>query len=394
MLETFIDFGTYKTRLGVFNTSSSSKDYFIEKKTHSNVNIEDINLHDFEKKIKELIQTTEKQINYHIKDLNVMLDLSNFSSIDVSLKKNYEGKNISLEDIQILLQESRQMFQENNKNNKIIHMIVKKFIFDEKVFLEIPENNLKCNNLTLEIKFICYPNNILDKIQNIFNYNDVVINNFSCSTYVKSLNYNKLFQNHEKKIFLDIGFKKTCLAVYEKDVLIHLNSIPVGGNHITSDISQILKLSREDSEILKKSLNKTETIFSDNGEIEKDEIVNKLELINKDISEDLLKKVIYARIEEIINLSFKKINFDQSIKDNNYILVFIGEGSKILNKNAIYLENKYHFINEMNFYEENVESICRSAHNISDNNYNNEVNLVSKKPKKIGFFEKLFNLFK
>ena len=394
MLETFIDFGTYKTRLGVFNTSSSSKDYFIEKKTHSNVNIEDINLHDFEKKIKELIQTTEKQINYHIKDLNVMLDLSNFSSIDVSLKKNYEGKNISLEDIQILLQESRQMFQENNKNNKIIHMIVKKFIFDEKVFLEIPENNLKCNNLTLEIKFICYPNNILDKIQSIFNYNDVVINNFSCSTYVKSLNYNKLFQNHEKKIFLDIGFKKTCLAVYEKDVLIHLNSIPIGGNHITSDISQILKLSREDSEILKKSLNKTETIFSDNDEIEKDEIVNKLELINKDISEDLLKKVIYARIEEIINLSFKKINFDQSIKDNNYILVFIGEGSKILNKNAIYLENKYHFINEMNFYEENVELICRSAHNISHNNYNNEVNLVSKKPKKIGFFEKLFNLFK
>ena len=394
MLETFIDFGTYKTRLGVFNTSSSSKDYFIEKKTHSNVNIEDINLHDFEKKIKELIQTTEKQINYHIKDLNVMLDLSNFSSIDVSLKKNYEGKNISLEDIQILLQESRQMFQENNKNNKIIHMIVKKFIFDENVFLEIPENNLKCNNLTLEIKFICYPNNILDKIQNIFNYNDVVINNFSCSTYVKSLNYNKLFQNHEKKIFLDIGFKKTCLAVYEKDVLIHLNSIPIGGNHITSDISQILKISREDSEILKKSLNKTETIFSDNDEIEKDEIVNKLELINKDISEDLLKKVIYARIEEIINLSFKKINFDQSIKDNNYILVFIGEGSKILNKNAIYLENKYHFINEMNFYEENVELICRSAHNISHNNYNNEVNLVSKKPKKIGFFEKLFNLFK
>ena len=178
MLETFIDFGTYKTRLGVFNTSSSSKDYFIEKKTQSNVNIEDINLYDFEKKIKELIQITEKKINYHIKDLNVMLDLSNFSSIDVSLKKNYEGKNISLEDIQILLQESRQMFQENNKNNKIIHMIVKKFIFDEKVFLEIPENNLKCNNLTLEIKFICYPNNILDKIQSIFNYNDVVINNF------------------------------------------------------------------------------------------------------------------------------------------------------------------------------------------------------------------------
>ncbi|MFL2896724.1 MAG: cell division FtsA domain-containing protein [Candidatus Pelagibacter sp.] len=393
MLETFIDFGTYKTRLGVFNKNSSSKDYFIEKKTESNVSIEDINLHDFEKRIKELVQTAEKKINHHIKDLNVMLDLSSFSSIDVSLKKNYEGKNITLEDIQILLQESRQMFQESNRNNKIIHMIVKKFFFDKKVFFEIPENNLKCNNLTLEIKFICYPNNILENIQNIFNRNDILVNSFSCSTYVKSLNYNKLFPGYKKKFFLDIGFRKTCLAVYNHNILTHLNSIPVGGDHITSDISQVLKLSKEESEIIKKTLNNTDTVFSGNEVLDQDELENNFQLIHKDIPRDLLKKVIFARIEEIISLSFKKINFNDTINEKNYILVFIGEGSKILNKNAIYLGNNYHFINEMNFYDDNVESICRSAHNISNNNYNNEVNLVSKKPKKRGFFEKLFNLF-
>ena len=32
MLETFIDFGAYKTRLGVFNSNSNSKDYFTKKK--------------------------------------------------------------------------------------------------------------------------------------------------------------------------------------------------------------------------------------------------------------------------------------------------------------------------------------------------------------------------
>ncbi len=394
MLKTFIDFGAYKTRLGAFDTGSRFKDYFIEKETNSKVNLENINLETLDKKIKELIQITEKKINLHIKDINIMLDLSNFNSIDLSFKKNFEGKNISLEDIQILLQESRQIVQENNKDEKIIHMIVKKFIFDEKIFQKIPENYLNCKNLTLEIKFICYPKNILDKIQNLFNKNDILINSFSCSTYVKSLNYNKLFQNYKKKIFLDIGFKKTCIAVYDYDVLIHLNSIPLGGNHITSDISQILKLAEEETEIIKKSFNQSETVFAHDDKLKKDDIEIDIKLVNKDISQDLLKKIIYARIEEIISLSFERINFKNENNDSNYILVFIGEGSKILNKNAIYLEDKYNFINEMNFYEENVESICKSANNIFHNNYNNEVNLISKKPKKIGFFEKLFNFFK
>ena len=394
MLETFIDFGTYKTRLGVFNKNSSSEDYFTEKKTNTNLNLEDANLQFLEKKIKELIYVAEKKIDLHIKDLNIMLDLSNINSIDLSLKKNYEGKYISLHDIQILLQESKEIVQENNEDKKIIHMVVKKFIYDEKVFFEIPEDDVKCKNLTIEIKFICYPNNILNNIKKIFKNNDILVNSISCSTYIKSLNYNKFFKNHQNKIFLDIGYKKTCLAVFNNDVLTHLNSIPVGGNHITSDISKIFKLNEENSENIKKSFNKAETIFSDNSDKVKNNLDDDLKLINNDISYDLLKKVIFARIEEIINLSFQKIKFNDPNKENKYILVFIGDGSKILNKNAIYLENKYDFIDEMNFFEENVESICRSARNFADKNYSNEVSFVSKKPKKIGFFEKLFDLFK
>tara|TARA_B100001996_G_scaffold40392_1_gene29532 strand:+ start:1153 stop:2337 length:1185 start_codon:yes stop_codon:yes gene_type:complete len=394
MLETFVDFGNYKTRLGVFNKTSSSKDYFIEKKIYTKINLENENLQVLDKLIKELIYEAEKKINTHIKDLNIMLDLSNFNPIDLSLKKNYEGEYINADDIQILLQESKQIVQENNQDKKIIHMIVKKFIFDEKVYFEAPEEDIKCKNLTLEIKFICYPNTIINNIENIFKNNDILVNSISCSTYIKSLNYNKFFKNHENKIFLDIGFKKTCLAVFYKNVLTHLNSVPVGGNHITSDISKIFKLNEENSENIKKSFNKTETIFFDNNEKIKNNLETDLKLITKDISHDLLKKVIYARVEEIINLSFQKIEFDGSNKENKYILVFIGDGSKILNKNAIYLENKYDFINEMIFFEENVESICRSAQNFANKNYSNEVSFVSKKPKKIGFFEKLFDLFK
>ena len=46
-------------------------------------------------------------------------------------------------------------------------------------------------------------------------------------------------------------------------------------------------------------------------------------------------------------------------------------GSKILNNNVIYLEKNFSFIKEMNFYEENLESICKSIHHFNLKDYMN-----------------------
>ena len=85
-------------------------------------------------------------------------------------------------------------------------------------------------------------------------------------------------------------------------------------------------------------------------------------VIENNISLDLLKKVIHARIDEIFNLSLKNINFEEIVRDKSKsILILTGEGSKILDKNSIYLENNFKFFNEMNFFEENSETICISG---------------------------------
>ena len=67
--------------------------------------------------------------------------------------------------------------------------------------------------------------------------------------------------------------------------------------------------------------------------------------------------------------------------------------SKILNKNSIYLEEKFDFFKEINFFEESPQSICQSAFNFVQMNKSQEVNFVPKKPRNKGFFEKLFHLF-
>jgi hypothetical protein len=108
----------------------------------------------------------------------------------------------------------------------------------------------------------------------------------------------------------------------------------------------------------------------------------------------LLNKVIYARIDEIINLIFKEINLFKLVGNKeNSILVFTGQGSKILNKNSIYLKKEFDYFSEINFFEETIEMICESGLNFVNSRNDSEVNVIPKKVKKTGLFEKLFHLF-
>ena len=392
--ETFIDFGSSKIRIAVFDNYYSKIKFFSEKECLSTFNLENLNLTNSKKIIEELIQISEKKIGIHINSVNLMIDTPDLFSIDLSIKKNLEGKKINNNDIKYLLQEAKQLVQNNNFDKKIIHIIIEKFVLDDKIFYTIPEGNPECNYLTLEIKFICFSNIIFNQLSEHLKENHISIENLLCSSYIKSLNYNQLFEKYDKKVFIDIGYRKSSLSIFDKNRLILFNIIPLGGNHITKDISQVLGISEEDSESIKKSLNQTESIFSDDSKkefISNSKIKNKLK---QNISLDLLKKVIHARIDEILNLSIKNINFSSLINDKNKcILVFTGEGSKILDKNSIYLENKFNFFREMNFFEESVSTICQSGYNFNKKNYLYEVNIVSKKLKKNGFFEKLFHFF-
>ncbi len=167
----------------------------------------------------------------------------------------------------------------------------------------------------------------------------------------------------------------------------------MGGNNISKDISQIMQLTYEESEELKKTFNRSEVDFSynDSDLNENKKIINKI--IGKNISIDLLKKVVLARVEEIIKLSFRSISIPNNIdKKQNLNLVLIGKGSKILNKNSFQIEDKYNF-KEINFYEENDFEICKAGLQFEANFQNNDPQKLKKNQKKLGFFHRFFNIF-
>ena len=170
-----------------------------------------------------------------------------------------------------------------------------------------------------------------------------------------------------------------------KKKLKYISTINIGSNSITKDISKIFKINIEDAEKIKRSFNKSDTEFSYNNNDETNLSIK--EIIKKNISIDLLKQVILHRVQEIIDLTFK------NSKMNNFILketelFLIGDGSIMFNNNSFYLNDNFGF-KSINYFEESDIQICKSGLSYYIKNYGTPKITI----KKLGLFERFFNLF-
>ena len=382
-----IDFGSSELRLGVFDNKFSK--LFYQSKLISQKN----NYEEYSKSINLLIREAENKISNHLQNITVLYDTPDIYSIDLSIKKKLDQKVFPKEICSLILLDANQLIKNFYTNRKIIHLIVNKYIINGKEFLNIPDELYDLKSVIMEIKFLCIPYDQYLNIVENFKKNNLKILNFFLSSIVRSFQYLDFFKENKLVSFLDIGLERTTLILFNNRKLDFLHSIPIGGNHITKDISQVMKLSFEESETLKKTFNKSELDFSYNEDNSNDNSALLQQIIGKNISIDLLKKVTLARIEEILDLTFKNLNNSKDSKNRkNFILVLIGNGSKLFNKNSFQLDDKYNF-KEINYYEESDIEICKAGLAFAKIFKDEDLQIAKKNQKKLGIFQKFFNFF-
>ena len=382
-----IDYGSSLLRLGVFdekfNCLHSSSKNIIEKNNHD----------EYLKSINLLVRAAEKKISNHLENVFILYDDSEILSVDLSIKKNFDQKVLIKDVYSSIIEECNQLIKNNYINKKIIHIIITRHVFDGREITENLKNDLSVKSIIIEIKFIFLPIEKYTEITNVFKKNNLEISNFFCSSYVKSFSYINSLSDYNYVTFIDIGWERSTLTSFYNKKLICINSIPVGGNHFTKDISKIFKIDLQESESIKKLFNKSELEFSYDKNINNKNEKFLKEIINKNISVDLLKKVILSRIEEIIELVFKNFHYSEKVNNfSNSILVLTGNGSKLFDKNTFYMNDEYNF-KEIIFYEEKDIEICLTGLKFDINSHDSDLKEVQKSLKKIGIFEKFFNFF-
>ena len=363
--QTIFDCGFSKLRAGILNKNNpkeffcAESEFFIDNK---NLNFE----------IQKIITSFEKDTNEYINNINLMIDSPKMLSIGISISKKSDGSILKQSNVQFLIQEAKQQILKYYSNYNIAHIIMNNYKIDNVEYSYLP-NEIECQFLSLDILFICLPSDLVLYFKNIFSKSNIVIDKIICSSYAKSIHYKENLNLNEHTSFIDVGFEKTSIISYQNNRILSLDVLPIGGNHITKDISYILKMELEQSEKVK--LNFDQTLKHSN---------------EKDISVQKLQKIIFARTEEILELSVKVIE-SNSLTKGNFKMILMGDGSKILDNRH---KDKISFSNDIDFLEETVEDICQSGFRLGMGVNKQEVLVVPKKEIKQGFFEKLFHFFK
>ena len=177
-LLTIIDFGSTKIRLGVFNKNLSNQKFILEEECHNDFNNQYFETEKTEKLIQNMIYKAEKNFDKHLTSIFLMLDTKDLLSLDISVKKNTDSSKNLNEEIEYLIKDSKNLIEKNNQSKKNIHIIVSKFIIDEKEYFDLPENILDFKSIILDLKFILIPSILLNKITKMFKNIQLSISNF------------------------------------------------------------------------------------------------------------------------------------------------------------------------------------------------------------------------
>ena len=248
------------------------------------------------------------------------------NSIVRDAKDKFAG--ISIRDVASAIIQVREI--EIPEDKVLIDIVPDKFILEDGKAVEDPVGKFS-SNFTLTAQIILADKDYIKKITSIFKKAGIEIDGIvpiSLAERNLVLDMNELNDN---VMILDIGAGNTEIGVFNGSSYVYTDTIPLGGDNITSDIAYVLQISKEEAEKLKKQYGLALKTFIDNDNNIILNTCKNAENQNQTIKVSELVEIIEARIEEIFSLVNKNIMASGTkIGINNVILT--GEGITNINK--------------------------------------------------------------
>lgn len=250
------------------------------------------------------------------------------NSITKDVKDKYSG--ISVRDVQNAIMQVKDI--EVPDGETLIDIVPDKITLENGTIVTDPVGNLS-SKFTITAQIILAQKDYVRQLNSIFKRAGLEIDGIVPITLAER---NLILDTHELNdniMLLDIGAGNTDIGVFEGSTFIYTNSIPLGGDNITSDIAVVLNISEEEADKLKRQYGLALKSFIDN---DNDIILNTSKDNNKNriIKSSELIEIIEARIEEMFSIINRDIT-NQGIKQKINNVVLTGQGIVNINKSDV-----------------------------------------------------------
>jgi len=392
-----LDIGSYQLKFIIFKIHNFKFEILSKSISYTNGikkgSISDLS--QLSESIKSIIGKAEEDIKIKIKNIYVCPSPSNSSFVNFCQSKNIGGYEVDHEkDIQFLINSGVALFKDQNRNYTILHLFNLNSKIDKDIVCENPTGMI-ADTLENEMNILYSKTNTVKNFEKVISKSYLKSEKIIYSPYVLALLSYADSPLADMSMTIDVGHEKTSVSIFRNDGFVYASSIPIGSWHITNDISKALNLSFEISENLKKDHSSCLIVNSDKIQefIETEESGFKS---YKKISNNILNRVVNARVEEIIDFINKDLIFlrSKNIKFNKILIT--GEGSKINGFQTVLKEKLHCKSLSIEKFQPKIKKdildnfdVCISVINLIMNPYSKEIPFFSKK--KEGFFEKIYS---
>ena len=180
--KTFLFINLIKFTLIVINEQSE----VIFKKEHSTKDTsEKIDFNFLDEFINQNIFKIEKEFNEFIKSIFLIIDHSDIFSVNLSIKNKTNDVLLNANLINNLLSEAKSCCKETLEKVDVMHMKIDRYCINNNIFETFPEN-MKCENLSIDLCFICIPKKFLQILETILKKYQISVSKILSYQYLDS----------------------------------------------------------------------------------------------------------------------------------------------------------------------------------------------------------------
>ncbi len=180
--ETYLYIGPKKLII-LTNTKSKKKIYEKELKLDESLVHYDLSKLDYF--LNENIFKIEKLLNSFVKKIFVIIDLDQFLTVEISVKKKNFENFINSQSLHLLLNEAKECCKKTIEDRKIIHMIINSYKINNEHYSFLPKD-INAKNISLDIKFICLPKSLIRNLEQSLKKLQISIDELLCAKYIKN----------------------------------------------------------------------------------------------------------------------------------------------------------------------------------------------------------------
>ena len=179
--EVFLFFSPGKIIISV-NRKTDFKIIFKDEFFFKNISAQ-LNFDKLDSFLNENIFKIEKILGNFIEKMNIVIETTDFFNLQISMKKNNYNGNINSSIILYLIKSAKYQCEKTIQNMRIIHILIDNYLIDNVNFTELPLNQ-KCKNFSLDISFICLPDELIKHIEKTLKKFQISVNQILSASYV------------------------------------------------------------------------------------------------------------------------------------------------------------------------------------------------------------------